>query len=250
MKEYNWKLFLPNLLLQRGRMRKAEFFLIILLTLASSAFVPPRVFDQDDLGDIIFKEFTYSIAIDCNESILKVMVMNESNMPVEGATTYLQYLENSNPIISRISTPKNGTTLHQLPGNTKYMRSRWTLLIEKEGYRSKAVQFDLAPCYSNWTMPPYIPPVIKPKNNTGNETHIPAENKTTDNQSGWNPANQTQDNSDDGINVDGIQWIPVIVLIVILLIIFKYVKRTNKHAKNTNRIDFSSSRLYWRKRKK
>lgn len=226
-------------------------FILLLLSMASSGFVATRIYDQDDLGDVIFKEFTYSIAVDCNESLIKIIVMNGSNMPVEDAKTYLQYLENTNPIISSIISPANGITIHELPGNTKYMRSRWNLLIEKSGFRSKAVQFDLAPCYSDWVPPVYKPPAAN--NITGSNQQIPKINTTNNtndiiqniskNESGWN--DDIQENTSLAL------WFPVVLLIAVLLIIFKSVKQSRVYApKRNGNSSNSSDRMYWRKQKK
>ncbi|MFH1784874.1 MAG: hypothetical protein ABH842_00450 [Candidatus Micrarchaeota archaeon] len=227
-------------------MKKILIFFIIFLSLSSSVFVAVRVWDQDDLGDIIFEQFTYSIAVDCEKAQLYLIVMNGTNLPVENATTYLQYLENSNQIISRITTPKNGTALHQLPGNTSYMRSRWNLLIEKNGYRNKAVQFDLAPCYSNWTPAEntYV------KQTTTPISYNQTQNQTTQNYSNNYTYNNTYQNQSyiETSSSTVVEWVPVIALIAILLIIFKYVKQTKVCKKNFT--GFSSTKLYWRKGKK
>ncbi|MFH1520225.1 MAG: hypothetical protein ABID61_01125 [Candidatus Micrarchaeota archaeon] len=226
-------------------MNKIWIFILVLLSITSSAFVATRIYDQDDLGDIAFKEFTYSIAVDCNNSLLKIIVMNGSNMPVANATTYLQYLENTNPIISRITTSANGTTIHKLPGNTNYMRSRWNLLIEKTGFRNKAVQFDLAPCYSNWTPPIYVPPAAK--NITNATQQPPKTNQTNQNSSNKSVSGNEQPAFEDN---ELIQWFPAVLLIAVLFILFKSVKLNKKHAsKCDNNSSNPSSRMYWRKQK-
>jgi hypothetical protein len=233
------------------KIHKSLVVLLVALSLSSSAFEATQVYAQDDMGMTIFQQFTYSIAIDCENAQLRVIVMDANNTPVEGATVYLQYLENSNPLVSTQATPENGTTIHQLPGNTSYMRSQWNLLIEKEGYRSKVVQFDLAPCYSDWT--PTITPFPDESETTGTETGSHSEYNESNGQESDIDLNDTNENNtaSDVEAQDEEQenflssLVPLVLVISLVLIIIKYLK----HREST-KPNFSSSKLYWRKKKR
>jgi hypothetical protein len=141
---------------------------LFLSAICSALVVGPRIYEQDDLGDPMFSEFTYSLSVDCNASTINLIVMNESNRPVQDAQTYLKYVDFSTPVVSNVKTDKDGFALIRLPGNVKFMRGLFILVIEKRGFRSKEVHFDLSPCLTNGVIP------AKPQNQTQN----PAQNQT------------------------------------------------------------------------
>jgi len=79
--------------------------------------------------------------------------MDGSFERIGGAGTYLKYVDFSSPLISSVETDGDGSAIHSLPGNTTLMRGLFILVMEKDGFRSKEVHFDIAPCYSNYTFP-------------------------------------------------------------------------------------------------
>lgn len=138
-------------------MLRQKFLLVLLLFSVSSVctalVVGPKIYEQDDFGDPLLPEFTYSLSTDCNASTISLIVMNESNKPVAEAHTYLKYVDFSTPLISNMKSDKDGFALIRLPGNVKLMRGLFILVIEKHGFRSKEVHFDLSPCFTNGTAP-------------------------------------------------------------------------------------------------
>ncbi|HSB46429.1 MAG TPA: carboxypeptidase-like regulatory domain-containing protein [Candidatus Bilamarchaeum sp.] len=151
--------------------------LLILSFLSYAIIVGPAIYEQDDFGDIAWSEFTYSISADCTAGTITTIVMNESNKPVPDATLYLQYIDFSTPLIGAVKSDKDGYALHKLPGQVQLMRGFFVLVIEKSGYRSKEVHFDLYPCFHNGSMPPKPPPPTPPPQKpppTQNVTKPPA----------------------------------------------------------------------------
>ncbi|MEW6035953.1 MAG: hypothetical protein AB1529_05040 [Candidatus Micrarchaeota archaeon] len=201
---------------------------LLLAGLCSAAVVGPRIYEQDDFGDISWSEFTYSISADCTASTISLIIMNESNKPVADAQTYLKYIDFSSPLLSNVKSDKDGLALHRLPGQVTLMRGLFVLVIEKKGYRSKEVHFDLSPCFGNYTVPP--PPANPPQNGTaGNGSAAPPpvqppkNNTTTINVPP--PANATNGSGDDGPGAVPAQ--PSIcppALALLLLIFFKPIK--------------------------
>jgi hypothetical protein len=124
--------------------------------------VGPAIYEQDDFGDIMWAEFTYSLSADCTAGTITTIVMDESNKPVKDASVYLQYIDFSTPLIGNIVTDKDGYALHRLPGQVQLMRGFFVLGIQKKGYRTKEVHFDLYPCFHNGSMPPKPPPPAPP----------------------------------------------------------------------------------------
>lgn len=150
---------------------------IVLFSVCSAARVAPIIYEQDDLGDPIFDEFVYSISTDCEAATIRVVVMDEQYLPVEGAGTFLKYVDFSSPLLSTGESGADGRVLHQLPGNTSLMRGLFILVIEKNGFRSKEVHFDISPCYTDY-VPPERPVVVEEEpieNETGPVVHDPVE---------------------------------------------------------------------------
>lgn len=121
--------------------------LALLLSPACAAPAAPVIWEQDDLGDISLQEFTYSLGVDCGEAAISVIVMDENLTPVEGAGTYMMYVDYGEAVLGSPKTGPDGAVLYGLPGNTSYMRGLFMLMIEKKGFRGKEVHFDISPCY-------------------------------------------------------------------------------------------------------
>jgi hypothetical protein len=144
-------------------MMKHAAFLLFLSFLSNAIIVGPAIYEQDDFGDISWSEFTYSISADCTAGTVTTIVMDESNDPVKDANVYLQYIDFSTPLIGSAVSDKDGYVLHKLPGQVKLMKGFFVLGIQKKGYRSKEVHFDLYPCFHNGSMPPKPPPPKPPE---------------------------------------------------------------------------------------
>lgn len=127
--------------------------LFLLAGAANALAIGPRIYEQDDLGDISLSEFTYSLSADCNASTISVFVYNETNRPIRDANLYLKYVDFSTPLMSNTKTDKDGFSLVRLPGNVLLMRGLFVLIIEKTGYRNKEVHFDLSPCWGGSSIP-------------------------------------------------------------------------------------------------
>lgn len=122
----------------------------------------------------MFDEFVYSISVDCTAATIKLIVMDEEYEPVQDTSTYLKYVDFASPLLSTVKTDKDGFALHKLPGQTTLMRGLFILVMEKKGFRSKEVHFDIAPCYSDYTFPP--PPVQEEE--PAPDVSTPPENDT------------------------------------------------------------------------
>ncbi len=154
--------------------------------------------------------------------------MNESNKPVADAQTYLKYIDFSSPLLSNVKSDKDGLALHRLPGQVTLMRGLFVLVIEKKGYRSKEVHFDLSPCFSNYTIPP--PPAKPPQNGTaGNGSTAPPpvqppKNNTTviNVPQPTNATNETQNPEPGTVPAQPSICPPALALL--LLIFFKPIK--------------------------
>ncbi len=139
-------------------MLKHQLFLILILA-AASANVGPKVYEQKDMGPPSLKQFTYSMSVNCTAATLRVIVMDGKLELVQGASTYLKYIDFSQPLISSEKSDENGWVIHKLPGNVSLMRGFFVLVIQKEGYKNKEIHLDLSPCFSD---DPIEEPAIEP----------------------------------------------------------------------------------------
>lgn len=215
-------------------MLRTAILLLALLPAAYALVAGPDVYEQDDFGDpVLFDDFTYSLSMDCEAGVLNVTVYDENITPVEGATTYLKYVDITEPFLGQGITDAEGTVLHAIPGNASYMRGMFVLVLHKDGYRDKEVHFDLYPCWSGGKTR-IVPPLQKPKPaaGTANSTngswavqpsHGDAGNGTnaTGNQSGTGNAAGTGNATSDAGNglPSGVPLpCPAMLLLVLLLI--------------------------------
>lgn len=181
---------------------KALLLILLISVAAHAVIVGPFIYEQKDLGDPMFSEFLYSMSVDCTEATISLMVMNESHGPVEGASTYLKYIDYSSPVLDSGRTDRNGMVVFDLPGNTSFMRGLFIVVMEKKGVRTKEIHFDISGCYSNksWQIPPPPPPPAKNNTSTINQTPVnntlPSQNST--NGSTGNATNNTNASGGSG----------------------------------------------------
>ncbi len=159
--------------------------LLALCGLSSALIIGPRIYEQDDLGDPILSEFTYSLSADCNASTISAYILNESNGPVRDAGVYLKYVDFSTPLMSSSKTDKDGFTLIRLPGNVMLMRGLFIMVIEKKGFRNKEVHFDLSPCWGGSQFPQ------KPQTNQSANASQPAKQPEANASTFIPPANNS-----------------------------------------------------------
>ena len=192
--------------------------LVLFLTPLHANVVAPTIHEQADLGDdTVLKDFTYSIGVDCIASAIRLTVLDDRNKPVQGASTYLKYVDFSTPLIDQGATDQDGFILEKLPGSPTLMRGLFILVIEKSGFRDKEIHFDISGCYSNTTAKA---PVKPPANNT---TVNPPANSTPGNYT-RPPANASGANQSGSPPVTPTSACPL-ALLMALLTLFKSVKR-------------------------
>ncbi|MBU0532789.1 hypothetical protein KKB44_04840 [Candidatus Micrarchaeota archaeon] len=169
---------------------KRIFFFLFIVSLAS-AILGPQIYEQKNLGYYAYPEFLYSLGVDCDNGEVHLNVMDTNMSGVEGTKTYLQYIDFASPLLSSASTGEDGFVKHKLPGNVTFMRGLFMLRIEKNGYRSKEIHFDILCCLANesWIAPianntkqtipsPQEPPLIQNpvlSNNSTNQTESEEE---------------------------------------------------------------------------
>src|SRR5512143_328248 len=138
----------------------------LLFGLSSAMVVGPVIYEQKDFGNIGQHQFTYSLSADCNASVITAIIYNESNKPVQDANVLLSYVDFSTPLLRNLYTDKDGIAIMKLPGQVQLMRGLFILVIQKNGFKSKEVHFDLYPCFHNGQLPPKPAPPPKPVQNT------------------------------------------------------------------------------------
>ncbi len=220
-------------------MRGAAALLLLLLLFAPlhANVIAPTVYEQKDLGDPIFlHDFTYSLSADCTAATISIIVMDDHNVPVEGAYTYLKYVDFSSPLLAQGPTDREGFILDKLPGSSTLMRGLFILVIEKKGFRNKEVHFDISGCYSNKTAVQPAPPAAKPPaNNTtsgqqpgnfstqpSNITIPPPANMT--NMSGTNQSGNASAPLPETLT-KACPFVLLAVLVIAIIAIFKSIKR-------------------------
>lgn len=191
-------------------------FALILFSTCFAATAPPRIYEQDDLGDPMFKEFVYAISVDCTASAIKLYVMDEDYEPVQDAGSLLKYVDFSSPLLSSVETDKDGFALHKLPGQTTLMRGLFILVMEKDGFRSKEVHFDISPCYTDYTFPQPPPAQKPPVQNTSGTTVEVIVPDPTETGNGSVPETPATGEEDTGEKLAGICAIPALLLMFII----------------------------------
>lgn len=213
----------------------AALLLLLLLPLLHANVVAPTIYEQEDLGDgTVLSDFTYSLSVDCTAATISIIVMDSHNTPVEGADTYLKYVDFSSPLIAQGQTDREGFRLDKLPGSSLLMRGLFILVIEKKGFRNKEVHFDISGCYSNKTTTQPPPAAKPPANNTTtappanssppfNYTSLPAANTT--NMSGTNQSGNASAALPESVSKACPFALLAIALIISAIAIFKFIKR-------------------------
>lgn len=159
-------------------MRGILFFLIT-ITISFSIFIGPRILEQKDLGNVGSKEFTYSLLVDCDSATIDVLVMDDNLSPINLVQNYLSYIDYSRPLLSKTLSDESGHTIHKLPGDVKYMRGMFVLLLQKQNFRSKEIHFDIIECLGPLPKPTQTQLIIE--TNTSEKTSIENYNNDSSN---------------------------------------------------------------------
>jgi hypothetical protein len=158
-----------------------ESVLIILIFSCASA-IAPVVYEHKNLGQPSLPELLYSLRADCENGTVHFIVMDANFTRMENASTFLKYVDFSSPLISREETDMNGTVIHVLPGNVSNMRGLFIMVMEKKGFRSKEIHFDILRCFGEQNYPPLpvkpVPDISIPKKRENGS--VPAVNMSTD----------------------------------------------------------------------
>lgn len=149
--------------------------LVLMLLSSMSSAIAPQVYEHKNLGNILLPEMLYSLSVDCENATVDLIVMDTNFSRVENSSTFLKYVDFDTMLLSRETTGRNGTVIHQLPGNVSNMRGLFILVLEKKGYRSKEIHFDILRCFGKQEYPP-IP--AKPVRNVTVPVVELKENKT------------------------------------------------------------------------
>ncbi len=152
------------------RQTTAALLFIFLFGISNALVVGPVIYEQKDFGTMGQHQFTYSLSADCNASVITAIIYNESNKPVQDANVLLSYVDFSTPLLRNLYTDKDGVAILKLPGQVQLMRGLFILVIQKSGFKSKEVHFDLYPCFHNGSLPPKPPPPPKPPSTVPNTT--------------------------------------------------------------------------------
>lgn len=125
---------------------KGIVFFLLIVTLASS--IAPTIHEQRNMGFYKFPELLYVLSVDCDSAVVNLTVIDANFTGISEVGTHIKYVDYSTPLISSERTGEDGFVEHQLPGNTSLMRGMFILVIEKKGYRSREIHFDISRCYS------------------------------------------------------------------------------------------------------
>lgn len=128
---------------------------LFVLGISRAMVVGPAVYEQKDIGSSSLPQLIYSLSVDCNASVVTAIITDgKTNQPVQGVDTYLSYVDFTAQLLTHVLTDHDGYAVHKLPGQTSLMQGMFILDLQKYGYQSKEVHFDLYPCLHNGQLPP------------------------------------------------------------------------------------------------
>lgn len=123
--------------------------ILILLVLAAShaAMVNADLKGEQDTGGIYLPTMRATLIADCgNSTIIAFLSDNESGKAVSGATMFVFRTDSGYRILNRSQTDAEGRGDLRIPGKMAYLNDLYVLRLEKNGYRSKEVQFTFWNC--------------------------------------------------------------------------------------------------------
>jgi hypothetical protein len=171
-----------------GWMRCNRFVLMVLLALglAAAFSVRPEYRGVQDTGSGSIS-MDVGIMIDCDTNSLAVTVKsNDTGEPIPDASTYLFYTNYGYQALSSGKTNDAGVAAIPVTGKRDYLTSLFVLRVDKQGFRSREIEFTFKKCFE-------APPQGNGETpGHGNQTTPPSQNITLNvsvNQT--LPANQT-----------------------------------------------------------
>jgi len=122
--------------------------ILLLLALSSATWVAPSYVGDNVYGDPALEQFRYAISVDCSQGVVRSLVLGPGFERVSDAKSYLTYVEVEHTLVSTERTDSSGDLRHGLPGQPRYMRGLFILLLEKPGFRNQEVYFTIEGCWS------------------------------------------------------------------------------------------------------
>ncbi|MFH0884679.1 MAG: hypothetical protein V1861_03135 [Candidatus Micrarchaeota archaeon] len=206
---------------------KHAFIVLLIVGLAAAFTVKPAYIEIHDTGNENLPALNVDISIDCDTKNVHINVAsNETGEPLEGAMTYLFYTDYTYQALPNPGkTDVDGNTAIPVPGTIRFLNAMFILRVDKQGYRSREIEFAYKKCFETPPKPPE-PPQTHNETNATNQTApqnvtppaniTPPVNETKPPVPPLPPENVTDKPQPDGRGEPGASFCPVTTGLVIL----------------------------------
>jgi hypothetical protein len=137
-----------------------QLLVLFLISMGHAAMVNADLKGVQDTGSANLPAFSFILLTDCgNPSAIVFLSNNDTGQSVPGATMFIIRTDSAYRILNRSATDDEGKGVIGVPGKLQYLNDLYVLRIEKNGYRSKEVQFTFWNCddvvreYSEYSQP-------------------------------------------------------------------------------------------------
>jgi hypothetical protein len=125
------------------------FALAALCPLAAGFSASPDFIGMQDTGNENYPTLDVGISIDCESKEITVSAAShDEGSPVEGAKAYLFYTDYTYQALPNPgTTDADGTATMSVPGTLKFLTAMFTLRVDKQGFRSREIEFSYEKCF-------------------------------------------------------------------------------------------------------
>ncbi len=158
---HGWKVLLM--------MRNATI-LLALACIAGAFSVEPDFIDVQETGNENLPSLDVRIGLDCTTKDVGVTVLSdEDGEPLDGAKAYLFYTDYTYQALPNPgTTDAEGSAVIPVPGSIRFLNAMFILRVDKQGFRSKEIQFVYEYCFDE-------PPQDEPEEEEADEGPAPEE---------------------------------------------------------------------------
>jgi hypothetical protein len=162
---------------------KRIFIALLIIGLAAAFTVKPAYTGIHDTGNENLPALNVDIGVDCDTKIVHINVAsNETGEPLKDAMTYLFYTDYSYQALPNPGkTDSGGDAEIPVPGTIRFLNAMFILRVDRQGYRSREIEFSYKKCFEAPPKPPEPPPAHNetgPANQTAPQNVTPPANAT------------------------------------------------------------------------
>lgn len=121
-----------------------KIFVLLIIAATIGHSIAPEIYGIKDTGSMNLPNIDVNLSIDCTNKNLELF----SN--VDDAQVTMFYTDYGySPLPNRVKTNEEGYAIMEVPGSLNYLTGLFILRIDKQGFKSREIEFTYGKCFQN-----------------------------------------------------------------------------------------------------